>query len=491
MRPEREDMPETRERQGRIMRRMSVKSRRGIALIAVLFLLVAGGLAALYLTNRREVTTSSAAAYKAYQEGVENDRRFYRKEARVSFARALALDPNFAMAMLRLARLSNSDQRVSLVDRARRLRGRLTDRERLFVDMFYAELQGKIAERNNLALAIFDKYPDDVDAAMILCSIEMSQGRAERALEIYSGLLARDPNNAAVYNSIGYYYAWRGDYDRAMENLRKYQFMAPDQANPYDSLGEVQAYSGHYDEAIANLNRALALKPDFFDSIFHLGVVYEGKGDYSKAISYYETAAREALTDGRRMDLLGAALRAALFAGNRAATREVAQRIAELPKAKNSEILQGHTEAALDLVEGRNPEAERRLTELKPKLLAAYEKEAKGSDRKPHFPGWNALMARAKEKQGKTEEAIALYESNSSPPNNWGDFEGRRWVFEARAHLAELLAREGDLDRAEKLLAENKKWNPSWAPTRPAELAVEQIRREKVLAASGGAAKPN
>src|SRR6266545_3677709 len=309
-------MPETRERSGRIMRRMSVKSRRGIALIAVLFLLVAGGLAALYLTKRRDVTTSSAAAYQAYQEGVENDRRFYKKEAQVSFARALALDPNFAMAMLRLAALSNQEQARSLVERAGRLRGRLTDRERRFVDMANAQIQGNIEERNKLARAIFEKYPDDVDAAMFVCGIEMAQGRAERALEIFASLLARDPNNAAVYNSIGYYYAWRGDYDRAIENLRKYQFMAPDQANPYDSLGEVQAYSGHYDEAIA----------------------------------YYETAAREALTDGRRMDLFGAALRAALFAGDREATREVARRIAELPKAKNSEILQGHTEAALDLV---------------------------------------------------------------------------------------------------------------------------------------------
>jgi tetratricopeptide (TPR) repeat protein len=481
-------MPETPEQSGRIMKRMSVKSRRVIAVIAVLFLLVAGGLAALYLTNRREVTTSSAAAYEAYREGIENQRRFYRKEAQVAFARALALDPNFVMAMLRLASLSNNDQAVSLVERARRLRGRLTDRERLFVDMAYADREGKIEERNKLARTIFDKYPDDVDAALILCSIEMSQGHAERALEIYGNLLARDPNNAAVYNLIGYYYAWRGDYDRAMENLKKYQFMAPDQANPYDSMGEIQAYSGHYDEAITNLNRALALKPDFFESTYHLGVVYEGKGDYAKAISYYETATREALTDGRRTDLLVSALRAALFAGDRDRTREVARRIADLPKGKNSEILQGLTEVALDLVEGRNPEAERRLAELKPKLLAAHEKEAKGSDRKPQFSGWNALMALAKARQGKTDEAIALYETNANPPNPWGDFEGRRWVFEARAHLAELLARKGDLDRAEKLLAENKKWNPSWAPTRPSELVVEQMRREKVLAASVGAA---
>jgi tetratricopeptide (TPR) repeat protein len=472
------------------MKRMSVKSRRAIALIAVAFLLVAGGLAALYLSNRREVTTSSAAAYEAYREGIENNLRFYRKEAQVSFARALSLDPNFAMAMLRLADLSNSDQRDSLVERARRLRGRLTERERLFVDMFYAGAKGNIEERNKIARAIFDKYPEDADAAMIMCGIEMSRGHAERALEIYSGMLARDPNNAGVYNQIGYYYAWHGDYDRAMESLKKYQFMAPDQANPYDSLGEVQAYSGHYDEAIANLNKALSLKPDFFESMFHLGVVNEGRGDYAKAISYYEAASREALTGGRKTGLLVSALRVAIFAGDREATREVIQRIAELPKEKNHEILEAYTKVALDFVDGRFDEAERGLTALKPKLLAAYEQDVKGSQLKPHFEGWNALMARVKERQGKPEEAIALYEANVNPPNPWSDFEGRRWVFEARAHLAELLARKGDLDRAEKLLAENKKWNPSWAPTRPSELVVEQMRRDKVLAASGAAATP-
>lgn len=491
MKPEREGLSETWERSGRIMRRMSVKSRRGIALIAVLFLLVAGGLAALYLTSRREVTTSSAAAYKAYQEGVENDRRFYRREAQVLYARALSLDPHFAMAMLRLAALSNHEQARSLIERAARLRGRLTDRERRFVDMANAQVRGNIEERNKLARAIFERYPDDVDAAMFVCSIEMARGHAERALEIYAGLLAANPNNAAVYNQIGYYYAWRGDYDRAMENLKKYQFMAPDQANPYDSLGEVQAYSGHYDEAIANLNKALSLKPDFFESHFHLGVAYEGKGDFAKAISYYEKAAGEVLTDNRRMDLLASAMRAGIFAGDRAAVAEAAARVTELPKGKNTEIWRLYTDTLVDLAEERYAEAERRLTELKPKLAATYEKEAKGGERPPHFPRWNALMARAKAGQGKTDEAITLYEANANPPAPLDNFEGRRWVFEARAHLAGLLARRGEVDRAEKLLAENRKWNPSWAPTRPSELVVEQMRREKVLAASGDAAKPN
>jgi hypothetical protein len=55
---------------------------------------------------------------------------------------------------------------------------------------------------------------------------------------------------------------------------------------------------------------------------------------------------------------------------------------------------------------------------------------------------------------------------------------------EGRAKVAEILARRGDLDKAEKLIAENRKWNPSWGPCRPAETAVAEMRRAKVLAAS-------
>src|SRR5262249_24978364 len=145
----------------------------------------------------------------------------------------------------------------------------------------------------------------------------------ERALQIFTDLLAIDPNNAGAYNSIGYYYGYRGDYDKAIENLKKYQFLAPDQANPYDSLGENQAYAGHYDEAITNLNRALAIKPDLDFAYEHLGVASEGKGDFATAVANYEKAAETSSREESKANYLGEAVRAAISAGDRAAIERI------------------------------------------------------------------------------------------------------------------------------------------------------------------------
>src|SRR5450432_766614 len=103
------------------MKGLGMNKRRILWVLGILLLAGVGGAAALFLSNRRDVTTTSEAAYEAYQEATLNESRFYYKEARVGYAKALELDPTFAMAMLGLARQSSDrDQRVTLIKRAAR-----------------------------------------------------------------------------------------------------------------------------------------------------------------------------------------------------------------------------------------------------------------------------------------------------------------------------------------------------------------------------------
>ena len=463
-------------------KRLVIGSAVGLLLVAV------AAVAALYLGARRDVTTTSDEASRIFKEAVENERRFYFKEARDGYAKALELDPQFAEAMLGLARMTDGDQGLALVLRAAKQRDRLTDRERLHVDLQLALRQGKADDALKVARQIHESHPDDIRGAMYLAHHEIQAGNTERAVQIFSEVLAVEPNNADAYNQIGYFYAYRGEYDKAIENLRKYQFMAPDQANPYDSLGEIQAHSGHYDEAIENLNHALKLKPDFYESYKHLGVAYEGKGDYALAIANYRKAAQGALNDEMRRDLLRQALRAAFAAGDAAAAREIVAQYRSLPGDTHPEVSRLGLDAVLDIMEGRPAQAEARLKEALPTLQQAYAKRPeaeKPADGKSFYDaGWTYLMAQALIRQGRRDEALPYCEQLVDPPQKWSSFDGRRWVYAGRGLLAELLARNGDLDRAEKLLAENRKWNPSWAPTRSSEQVVAQLRREKVLAAS-------
>ena len=461
-----------------------MRKRLVIGSVAGLLLVLAGVAAALYFSGRREVTTSSEQAYRLYREAVENERRFYFREAREGFARALELDPQFAEAMLGLARQTQGDQGMALVKRAEKEKPHLTERERLHVEMQLANRLGNWDETKRIAKQIHDKYPEDIRAAHALASAEIMSGNTDKAVQIFRDLLAVDPNVADAYNQIGYFYAYRGECDKAVENLRKYQFMAPDQANPYDSLGEILAYAGRYDEAIAGLQEALKRKPDFFEAYRHLGVAYEGKGEWAKAIANYRKAAEITFMDQMRRDLLWSALRVAIRTRDEATAKELLAEMAKLPNDRYAEARKVGEKAVAAYVEGRYADAEALLRDLKPQMQAVWAKEKTESDKKFYDPGFNHMMARVLVAEGKLDEALPLLEEMASPPRTWSNFEERRAVYEGRALLAELLARRGDLDRAEKLIAENKQWNPSWAPARSSEEVVERLRREKVLAAS-------
>ena len=469
-----------------------MKKRPILWVLGILLLAGVGGAGALFLSNRRDVTTTSAAAYDAYREATLNESRFYFKEARVGFAKALELDPTFAMAMLGLARQSaDRDQRVTLIKRAAREKSRLTERERLHVDLNLADVEKNRDGVLKAARELHEKYPDDVRSAMVLAGEQLTKGNPDQAIKIFEELLAVDPNNAEAYNQIGYYYGYRGDYDRAIDNLTKYQFISPDNANPFDSLGENQAYSGRYNEAIENLNRALAIKPDFGPAYQHLGVAYEGMGEYEKAVKSYEKASELQDNDPMRREYLTLAVRAAMIGGDTETARKLLDRIGKFPidpKSDYAKVGPAYIAVILDLCDGKPADAERRLNELKPALDTLFGESSKAGKMppamKPHYPQWNYLMALALDMQGKKDEALKLYDLNANPPNPFYDFSDRRWIMEARAKLAEGLARRGDLDKAEKLIAENRKWNPSWAPCRPAETAVAEMRRAKVLAAS-------
>ncbi len=264
----------------------------GVGVLAV----VAGTAAAYFVSTRRDVTTSSQEAYELYRKGRENEQKLYRREASAAYAEALAKDPDFFMAMLRLGVISQDkdpDRSRSLLQSASKFRDSVSTRERRTFDIWAKLIVDKdVPAAEKLTDEYLKAYPDEPEGYQFRALQLMKAGKSDKAMEVFTRLLAVNPNYAIAYNNIGYYWMARGDYAKAEDNLKRYRFLAPDQANPFDSLGELYANTGRYEEAEENLRRALELKPDFVPAIGHLGAVAVGRGDFVGGTVLYQKAAR-------------------------------------------------------------------------------------------------------------------------------------------------------------------------------------------------------
>jgi tetratricopeptide (TPR) repeat protein len=287
-----------------------MKSRRSLRslllTLAVTGLAVAGTAGAYFMRARRDVTTTSEKAWRAYHEAAENDLKMYEREAISGYAAALQEDPHFVMATLRLAekmRGRDPERAKSLLASAARNRDEITEREKLLLRI-YEERWGRrdMAVLGKLFDEYVERFPDDPEGYRMRATYLSNVNRTSDAIAEYERLLAINPNYATAYNTLGYYWAGRGDYAKAEDFLKRYRYLAPDQANPFDSLGEMYARVGRYDEAEENLRKALAIKEDFFASYGHLGSVEVGRGHPEKAAVWFGKAADAAAGPWDRAD---------------------------------------------------------------------------------------------------------------------------------------------------------------------------------------------
>ncbi|MCM3876554.1 MAG: tetratricopeptide repeat protein [Thermoanaerobaculia bacterium] len=278
---------------------MPLTSRRSLRpvllTLAVAGLALAGTAGAYFMRTRRDVTTSSEKAWRAYHEAAENDLKMYEREAISGYAAALQEDPHFVMATLRLAekmRGRDPDRAKSLLASAARHRDEITEREKLLLRI-YEERWGRrdMAVLGKLFDEYVERFPGDPEGYRFRANHLSMVNRNSDAIAEYERLLAINPNYATAYNTLGYYWAERGDFAKAEDFLKRYRYLAPDQANPFDSLGELYARIGRYDEAEENLRKALAIKEDFFASYGHLGSVEVGRGHPEKAAVWFRKAA--------------------------------------------------------------------------------------------------------------------------------------------------------------------------------------------------------
>lgn len=161
-------------------------------------------------------------------------------------------------------------------------------------------------EADNVPAAIFKleeglkKFPDSVD---IMYDYALMLERAERLVEmekILREIMLKTPNNAIVYNALGFALAERNiRIIEAEELITKALKLAPDDAMIIDSMGWVEYRLGHLDKAENLLRRAYQMYPDI-EVALHLAEVLWVKKEFEEAKTFFRAAK---LKEGKKKEV--------------------------------------------------------------------------------------------------------------------------------------------------------------------------------------------
>ncbi|MGH9499198.1 MAG: protein kinase domain-containing protein [Terriglobales bacterium] len=227
-----------------------------------------------------QASTSNVEAYRHYQLGIDYGRRFLTSESIRELEAAVSLDPQFALAYMRLSQqyALQGDVRHSneLVEKVEQLQARLPRFEQLSLQELKAahsrDLEAEVAVRRQMV----SEFPRETSERGILATFLSGLGKRDEGLELFRQGLALDPKDGDLLNFQSYELAKWGDLNGALAANDAYMASLPNDPNPFDSRGDILFMGGRDDEAVASYRKAIGLKPDFSDygEYFKLAVVY-------------------------------------------------------------------------------------------------------------------------------------------------------------------------------------------------------------------------
>ena len=122
---------------------------------------------------------------------------------------------------------------------------------------------GQSAAADTLLAESLEQAPDDTDLLYTRAMREFERGNVEAMMAQMRDIIAREPDNAAALNALGYTLATTTDhYDEALELIERAHALEPQSPAILDSLGWVHFKRGETQKALGYLRRAYAGQPD-------------------------------------------------------------------------------------------------------------------------------------------------------------------------------------------------------------------------------------
>ncbi len=358
------------------------------------------------------VTSSSIEAFRFYSEGIVFHNRGQGVPALALFEKAVAIDPLFAMAYLKMAVIEQNRGELARRNKysaeALKLADRLTPRDHAYIEaVYYQGVPGATAKtiaayercvsidpthdgcRNNLALQYngLERYAEAV-------------AQFEPMVQAGVALINPYPNLAGAYRALG-------QPEKAVAVMEGYVKRNPENPAALGPLGAALIGAGRLDEAIRVLDKARMLDPTEQGFVSTTVVTHLLREDWSAARTAGDTLARFTTDVGRHN---GALAHAALngFLGRAAEAVSWAERAAQADKANGSRSSVGYQILGQTLLaRGQNAAAVAALT----KAVA----EGKGAPEEGNALVYQAWALSAARRPAEAEAAIAALVSKAEP----------------------------------------------------------------------------
>jgi tetratricopeptide (TPR) repeat protein len=239
------------------------------------------------------VSTTSIAAYDVYTRGLDASANARWPEAVTWLEQAIAIDPAFAEAHLRLASAYEGVGQIAARDRALRNASahaaKLSERHRLLLGVaLEADPRGDPTRRAQLLDELLTRFPDVEEAYPAALGLYHPVSgvfpNLEKLLTIARTGATVLPASPQMRNRYANALIEAGRFEEAVREFEQYARLAPREPNPFDSLGGVYLSLGAPDEAIQSYSRALAIDPGF-PSGTGLAYAFGMLGRYEEAIA--------------------------------------------------------------------------------------------------------------------------------------------------------------------------------------------------------------
>ena len=234
------------------------------------------------------ITTSSDEAKQLFVAGRDAMENAEINKAIEFFSKAIEEDEDFALAYLYLALLrTGSPDFTNQLEKAIEHSTKTSEGEKLLIQFgksVYADKNYKMGmEQLGKLIAM---YPTDARLYFykgIARSIE-----SDSAIVDLNKAAQLNPNYAAVYNTLGYLYLDKGEYEKAESNFKKYISLTPERPNPYDSYAEFLEKTGRYSEAVENYQKALEKDSSNLGEYAKIGNCFIKLGSFNSARENYQ-----------------------------------------------------------------------------------------------------------------------------------------------------------------------------------------------------------